>query len=47
MANANDGVVDKVTVRSISLADLKRNKHAFGRHKDLEDLKHLHKKKLR
>ena len=34
MANANDGVVDNVTVRSISLADL-------------EDLKHLHKKKFR
>ena len=41
MANANDGEVDNVPVRLISLSDLKRNKHASGRHKDLDDLEHL------
>jgi predicted nucleotidyltransferase len=32
---------DGVLVQIISLADLKRNKAASGRHKDLEDLEHL------
>ena len=30
-----------VTVNLISLADLKANKLAAGRHKDLDDLEHL------
>lgn len=33
--------MDGVSVNLISLADLKANKQACGRHKDLEDLKHL------
>jgi hypothetical protein len=33
-------VVDKIPVKFISLEDLKINKKAGGRHKDLEDLKH-------
>jgi predicted nucleotidyltransferase len=34
-------VMDEVTVNLISLADLKTNKRAAGRHQDLEDLEHL------
>lgn len=33
--------IDGVTVRLISLSDLRRNKRASGRHKDLDDLEHL------
>jgi len=33
--------IDGVTVKLISLADLRRNKLASGRHKDLDDLEHL------
>lgn len=33
--------IDKIPINFISLEDLKRNKKACGRHKDLEDLKHL------
>jgi len=33
--------IDGIPVNFISLADLKKNKHAAGRHKDLEDLEHL------
>ena len=33
--------VDGVPVNFISLDDLKKNKQASGRHKDLEDLEHL------
>jgi hypothetical protein len=32
---------DKIPVNFISLEDLKKNKKASGRHKDLEDLHHL------
>jgi hypothetical protein len=34
-------VVDGIPSNFISLEDLKTNKHAGGRHKDLEDLEHL------
>jgi predicted nucleotidyltransferase len=33
--------IDGIAVPFISLRDLKKNKAAAGRHKDLEDLKHL------
>jgi hypothetical protein len=33
--------IDGIPVNFISLEDLKKNKHAAGRHKDLEDLEHL------
>jgi predicted nucleotidyltransferase len=33
--------IDGVEVSIISLEDLKRNKTASGRHKDLDDLDHL------
>ena len=33
--------VDEIEVPVISLDDLKRNKQASGRHKDLSDLEHL------
>ncbi|MBI2264439.1 MAG: hypothetical protein HYU64_04625 [Armatimonadetes bacterium] len=33
--------IDELPVNFISLADLKLNKRAAGRHKDLEDLEHL------
>jgi hypothetical protein len=33
--------MDGIAVKVISLDDLKRNKKASGRHKDLEDLEHL------
>jgi hypothetical protein len=36
-----DAVLDDVPVNVISLADLKANKKASGRAKDLNDLKHL------
>jgi hypothetical protein len=35
------GDFDGIQVPLISLEDLKRNKKASGRHKDLEDLEHL------
>ncbi len=34
-------VIDGVRVSLISLAKLKKNKKASGRHKDLDDLEHL------
>ncbi len=34
-------VLDEVEVNLISLADLKANKKAAGRHRDLDDLEHL------
>ncbi|MFQ6043302.1 MAG: hypothetical protein ACE5PV_20815 [Candidatus Poribacteria bacterium] len=34
-------VIDGVEVSVINLKDLKRNKQACGRHKDLDDLEHL------
>jgi hypothetical protein len=34
-------VVDDLEVDFLSLADLKSNKRAAGRHKDLDDLEHL------
>jgi predicted nucleotidyltransferase len=40
-ANATIDEIDGVRVSLISLADLKRNKKASGRHKDLDDLEHL------
>ena len=40
-ANRTVDVVDDVEVSFISLADLKRNKAASGRHKDLNDLENL------
>jgi hypothetical protein len=40
-ARAVDFAVDDVTVPVISLADLKINKRAAGRHKDLADLENL------
>jgi predicted nucleotidyltransferase len=36
-----DAVIDGVPVKLISLPDLKANKLASGRHKDLDDLEHL------
>jgi hypothetical protein len=33
--------IDGIPVNFISLGDLKMNKRASGRHKDLEDLEHL------
>jgi predicted nucleotidyltransferase len=33
--------INEITVNFISLDDLKRNKKACGRHKDLDDLEHL------
>ena len=38
-------VVDGQKVNMISLAHLRRNKHASGRHKDLDDLEHLPKRR--
>ena len=35
------GVIDDVEVQIINLEHLKRNKHASGRQKDLDDLEHL------
>ena len=35
-------IIDDIHVNFISLNDLKVNKKAIGRYKDLEDLKHLH-----
>ena len=39
--NRNNVVIDDVEVPLISLEDLKINKKASGRHKDLNDLEHL------
>ena len=33
--------IDGIPINFISLQDLKKNKHAAGRYKDLEDLEHL------
>ncbi len=33
--------IDGISISFISLQDLKKNKHAAGRYKDLEDLEHL------
>jgi len=33
--------IDGISVNFISIEDLKKNKRASGRHKDLEDLEHL------
>jgi len=33
--------IDGIPVNFLSLDDLKKNKRASGRHKDLEDLEHL------
>mgnify|MGYP006305793657 CR=1 FL=1 len=38
---STDTTLDGVPVRLISLRDLRRNKHASGRYKDLDDLEHL------
>ena len=38
---AADATIGGTPVRVISLGDLRRNKHASGRHKDLDDLEHL------
>jgi len=40
-ANAESHDVDGILVPVISRDDLKRNKRAAGRHKDLADLEHL------
>ena len=39
--NRNNVIIDDVEVPLISLEDLKINKKASGRHKDLNDLEHL------
>ena len=39
--NKTSAVIDGVQVNIISLADLKKNKKACGREKDLDDLKKL------
>ncbi len=41
MVNSENGMIDGVPVKLISLPDLKRNKRASRRYKDLEDLEHL------
>jgi hypothetical protein len=33
--------IDGIMINFISLSDLKKNKQAAGRHKDMEDLEHL------
>jgi len=33
--------IEGIPINFISLQDLKKNKRAAGRHKDLEDLEHL------
>jgi len=33
--------IDDIMINFISLQDLKKNKHAAGRHKDLDELEHL------
>ena len=38
---ATDATIGGTPVRVISLGDLRRNKRASGRHKDLDDLEHL------
>lgn len=43
--NKKSIVVDGVEVNFISLEDLKKNKKASGRHKDLDDLEHFEQKK--
>jgi len=39
--NRNNVIIDEVSIPLISLEDLKVNKKASGRHKDLNDLEHL------
>lgn len=36
-----EAVVDDIIVNFISLEDLKKNKRALGRYRDLDDLEHL------
>jgi hypothetical protein len=40
-ANRVTAEIEDITLHVISLADLKKNKQAAGRHKDLNDLEHL------
>lgn len=40
-ARRQRAVIDSVSVNLIHVDDLKRNKHASGRHKDLDDIEHL------
>ena len=40
-ANRVTDTIDDIAVNIISLQDLRRNKKASGRHKDLDDLEHL------
>lgn len=40
-ASKQDAVIDSIPVQVISLSDLRKNKQASGRYKDLEDLEHL------
>jgi len=40
-ANRENIEIDGILINFISLQDLKKNKQAAGRHKDLEDLEHL------
>jgi hypothetical protein len=40
-ANREVVEIDGIPINLISLQDLKKNKHAAGRHKDMEDLEHL------
>jgi hypothetical protein len=40
-------ILDGQKVNMISLSDLRRNKRASGRHKDLDDLEHLPKRRTR
>lgn len=39
--NALEGRLDEIEVRVVSLGDLRRNKKAAGRYKDLDDLENL------
>ena len=39
--NKQTVILDQIPINIISLDDLKKNKKASGRHKDLEDLEHL------
>jgi predicted nucleotidyltransferase len=41
LLNARAVDIDGVKVNLISLVDLRTNKRASGRHKDLDDLEHL------
>jgi hypothetical protein len=41
------GIIDGVSVQLIDVADLIRNKKASGRHKDLGDVEHLEKARVK